>query len=112
MREIRHHFGCRVEKYRNINVLFEGSSERLTSLRARSHERSQTLAHVVAALPPKLAQTVATAGIEHGRLTIGVSGGAWASRLRYVTEMLRRRVSDATGIEIRTVRIKVVHPAP
>jgi Dna[CI] antecedent, DciA len=66
----------------------------------------------LAALPPKLAETVTTAGVEQGRLTIGVSGGAWASRLRYATEMLRRRVSAAMGIEIRTVRIKVVHPGP
>jgi hypothetical protein len=101
-----------VEKRRDIKRLFEGDSERLTSLKARSRERSQALAHVLAALPPKLAQTVATAGVEHGRLTIGVSGGAWASRLRYVTEMLRRRVGDAMGTEIRTVRIKVVQPAP
>ena len=89
-----------------------GDGERLRSLKARSRERSRTLACVVAALPQKLAETVTTAGIEQGRLTIGVSGGAWASRLRYVTEMLRDRVSDAMGIEIRTVRIKVVHPAP
>jgi hypothetical protein len=97
-----------VEKTRNINKLFEGHSGRLTSLKTRSRERSHTLAQVLEALPPKLAATVTTAGIEGGRLTIGVSGAAWASRLRYVTEMLRRRVGDAMGIDIRTVRIKVV----
>jgi hypothetical protein len=101
-----------VEKTRNINRLFEGDSGRLTSLKERSRKRSQTLTQVLAALPPKLAAAVTTAGIEQGRLTIGVSGAAWASRLRYVTEMLRRRLSDAMGIEIHTVRIKVVHPDP
>jgi hypothetical protein len=101
-----------VEKSRNINRLFEGDGGRLTSLKARSRERSRTLEHVLAALPPKLAGTVTTAGIEHGRLTIGVSGAAWASRLRYVTEMLRNQVGGAMGVEIRSVRIKVVHPGP
>jgi hypothetical protein len=101
-----------VEKTRNINRLFEGDSGRLTSLKERSRKRSQTLTQVRAALPPKLAAAVTTAGIEHGRLTIGVSGAAWASRLRYVTEMLRQRLSDAMGMEIRTVRIKVVHTDP
>jgi hypothetical protein len=101
-----------MEKYININQLLERGSERLRSLRARSRERSQALSHVIAALPPKIAATVTTAGIERGRLTIGVSGGAWALRLRYMTEMLRRDVGKATGTEIRSVRIKVVHPAP
>jgi hypothetical protein len=101
-----------VEKIRNINRLLEGDGGRLRSLKERSRKRSQTLTQVLAALPSKLAATVTTAGIEHGRLTIGVSGAAWASRLRYVTEVLRQRVGDAMGIEIRTVRIKVVHPDP
>jgi hypothetical protein len=101
-----------VEKTRNINRLFEGDGGRLKSLQERGHKRSQALTQVHAALPPKLAATVITAGIEHGRLTVGVSGAAWASRLRYVTEMLRKRLSDAMGIEIRTVRIKVVHSDP
>ena len=69
------------------------------------------LAHVCAALPPKLAGIVASAGIEEGRLTIGVVGAAWASRLRYVTETLRKRVSESMGVEIQSVRIKVVRPA-
>jgi hypothetical protein len=99
-------------KGKNIKDLLEGGGGRLTSLKARSHARSQTLARVLAALPPKIAASVTTAGIERGRLTIGVSGSVWASRLRYMADMLRRDVGDATGTEILTVRIKVVRPAP
>jgi hypothetical protein len=101
-----------VEKTRNINRLFEGGSGRLTSLKEQSRKRSQTLTQVLAALPPKLAAAVTTAGIERGQLTIGVSGAAWASRLRYVTEMLRQRMSESMGTDIRTVRIRVVPPGP
>ena len=49
-----------------------------------------------------------TAGIEEGRLTVGVSGGVWASRLRYRSQALRERVADTLGREIHSVRIKVV----
>ena len=65
---------------------------------------------VRAALPDRLAQNVASAGIEQGRLTIGVVGAAWASRLRYLTETLRKRVGSEMGVTILTVRIRVVPP--
>ncbi len=67
---------------------------------------------VRAALPQRLAQAVASAGVEAGRLTIGVVGAVWASRLRYSAEVLRKRVAKATGQEILKVRIRVVPPAP
>ena len=68
------------------------------------------LEHVCAALPPSLAQTVVSAGLEGGQLTIGVAGASWASRLRYVTDTLRKRVGGSMGVEIKTVRIRVVPP--
>jgi hypothetical protein len=64
---------------------------------------------VRAALPPELGGTVITAGIEEGRLIVGVSGGAWASRLRYRSQALRESVAGTLGREIHSVRIKVVH---
>jgi hypothetical protein len=70
------------------------------------------LSHVQAALPPELAAKIETAGIEEGRLTIGVATGAWATRVRYVAKALRHEVSQAMGIDIRTVRVKVVQPLP
>lgn len=103
-------FHVSVIKHKDIKTLFEGGSERLTSLKARSRARSAVLAHVMTALPPELAKAVATAGLEGGRLTVGVAGAAWASRLRYGTEALRSKVAESMGTEIRSVRIKVVQP--
>jgi hypothetical protein len=97
-------------KSNNIKGLFEGGSTRLTSLKRRSEERSEALGIVRASLPEKLGERVTTAGLADGRLTIGVAGSAWAARLRYLTETLRERVGSSLGIEIRSVRIKVVHP--
>jgi Dna[CI] antecedent, DciA len=67
---------------------------------------------VRAALPARIALAVASAGIEHGRLTIGVVGGVWASRLRYLTESVRKRVVASTGIAVVSVRVRVVPPGP
>jgi hypothetical protein len=102
---------CRhpAHKMRNsikINELLD--TGRLKSLQSRRRERRDVLAHVRAALPPELEATVLTAGIEEGRLIVGVSGGAWASRLRYRSQALRERVADTLGRDIHSVRIKVV----
>lgn len=95
---------------KSFNELLDAGGNRLAALKAKTQERTLALEHVCAALPPKLADMVVSAGIEHGRLTIGVAGAPWAARLRYVTETLRMRVSGSMGIDIRSVRIKVVPP--
>jgi hypothetical protein len=65
---------------------------------------------VRAALPDRLAQAVASAGIDQGKLTIGVVGAVWASRLRYLTESVRKRVGGTLGIAILSVKVRVVPP--
>jgi hypothetical protein len=100
-----------MRKYRTINELMTSGSGHLAALKRQSQERSAVLVHVCAALPPDLAATVASAGIEAGQLTLGVSSAAWASRLRYVTETLGKRVGESMGVEIRSVRLKVVPPS-
>ena len=81
---------------------------KLSLLKARSAERSAVLTHVRAALPERLAQYVISAGVDQGRLTVGVVGAVWASRLRYCTETIRTRVGKALETEITAVRIRVV----
>ena len=99
-----------MRKYDKINDLMTVRGSRLAALKSQTLERSRALRHVCAALPPKLAESVASAGIREGELTIGVTGAAWASRLRYVTETLRKRVGDSMGVDLKSVRIKVVPP--
>jgi hypothetical protein len=102
----------KMKKCKNINELLEASSGRLKSLQCRRRERSEVLSHVRAALPAELQRTVVTAGIQDGRLTVGVSGGVWATRLRYGAKALRERVAGELGQEIHSVRIKVVQSPP
>jgi hypothetical protein len=68
---------------RSLSDLLSRSGNKLAALKTRSMDRSRALEQVRAALPARLAQAVVSAGIEQGRLTIGVSGAVWASRLRY-----------------------------
>jgi len=97
---------------KSLSELLAGPGNKLNTLKARSQQRSRVLEQVRAALPARLAQAVASAGIEQGRLTIGVMGAVWASRLRYLTDSLRTQVTESTGAAILSVRVRVVPPPP
>jgi hypothetical protein len=99
-----------MQNSKSLSELLAGGGKRLSQLKERSAERSQVLEQVRAALPPRLAQAVASAGITEGRLTVGVVGAVWASRLRYSTDIIRKRVAKSAGLEVLTVRIRVVPP--
>jgi hypothetical protein len=95
---------------KSINELLRSGGKRLSSLKAQAAARSTTLEQVRAALPTELAKAVVTAGIQQGKLTLGVAGANWATRLRYVTEELRTRVAGAAGTDVTEVHIKVIPP--
>ncbi len=97
-----------MEKLKSISELLHRDGKRLGALKSRAAERTVVLQHVRSALPPKLQENVVSAGLEHGRLTIGVAGAVWAARLRYATDGLRTGVSGSLGQPIQSVRIKVV----
>jgi hypothetical protein len=99
-----------MQNSKSLSELLARGGKRLSQLKIRSAERSQTLEQVRRVLSPKLAQAIASAGIEQGRLTIGVLGAQWASRLRYSTDALRKGVAQSSGREILSVRIRVVTP--
>jgi len=88
------------------------SGNKLASLKTRLQERSVVVEQVRAALPAQIARAVVSAGIEQGRLTIGVVGAVWASRLRYSTEVLRKHIASSMGIAIVGVKVRVVPPPP
>jgi Dna[CI] antecedent, DciA len=104
-------FAVAMQNSKSLSELLARGGKRLSLLKARSAERSKVLEQVRAALPARLGQAVASAGITEGRLTIGVVGAVWASRLRYSTEIIRKRVAKSAGLDILTVRIRVVPPA-
>jgi hypothetical protein len=101
-----------MQKSKSIKELLAGNHNRLNALTTRLEERSTVLSHVVAVLPAEVAGALASAGLDGGQLTLGVTGAVWASRLRYVTDTLRKRVGESLGQEITSVKIKVVPPSP
>ena len=117
-KDFRTLFTCRSYTYshaamqnpRSVSDLLSRTGNKLTALKTRSQERSRVVEEVRAALPARLALAVVSAGLEQGRLTIGVVGAAWASRIRYFTDAVRKRVSGSTGVELLGIRIRVVPP--
>src|ERR1700727_2499844 len=97
---------------RSLSDLLSRTGNKLSALKTRSLDRSLVVEQVRAALPARLAQAVVSAGLEQGRLTIGVVGAVWASRLRYLTDTIAKRVTKSLGKDVLTVRIRVVPPLP
>ena len=101
-----------MQKPKSVKELLRGSGTRLAALAAKSEERLRVLKSVCDSLPPELAHTVVSAGIDRGQLTVGVARASWAARLRYATDALRKGVGEAMGVDIQRVRIKIVPPRP
>jgi len=99
-----------MQKPKSVSELLSRPGKRLNALKRRSETRSLVLDQVRVALPLRLAQAVVSAGVEQGRLTIGVVGAVWATRLRYFTGALQRRISSSLGVDVLSVRIRVVPP--
>jgi hypothetical protein len=99
-----------MQNSKSLSELLARGGKRLSLLKDRSAQRAKIVEQVRAALPARLAQSVASAGLDGGRLTVGVVGAVWASRLRYSTEAIRKRVAKSAGQEVLSVRIRVVPP--
>jgi hypothetical protein len=101
-----------MQNSKSLSELLARGGKRLSLLKDKAAERSQIVEQVRAALPVRLAQSVVSAGLDKGRLTIGVVGAVWASRLRYSTDAIAKRVAKSLGKDVLTVRIRVVPPLP
>jgi hypothetical protein len=100
-----------MQNSKSLSELLARGGKRLSLLTERIAQRSEIVEQVRVVLPARLAESVVSAGLEEGRLTIGVAGAVWASRLRYSTEAIRKRVAKSSGKEVLSVRIRVVPPA-
>ena len=101
-----------MQKIKHLSELFRIPNKALGALSARLEARVQLLVEVRRRLPPKLAASVCSAGLEQGRLTLGVSSAVWAHRLRYASAGLRKDLADTLKIPIASVRIQVTPGTP
>jgi hypothetical protein len=99
-----------MQNSKSLSELLARGGKRLSLLKDQSAERSKIVEQVREVLPARLAESVVSAGLDGGRLTIGVVGAVWASRLRYSSDVIRKRVAKTLGKEVLTVRIRVVPP--
>jgi hypothetical protein len=96
-------------KTKTINELLRGT-KKLSQLTQRANQRAKVLVEVRSALPERLAESVVSAGLEEGRLSVGVAGAVWASRVRYHLPAVRARLQTALGLDVISVRMRVVPP--
>ncbi len=101
-----------MQNTKRVSELLLQGNPKLKALKERLKDRATVLAQVRAALPSKIAKHVESAGIEQGRLTIGTTAAVWASRLRYLTDDLRKQLGAALRIDILSVKIRIVPPPP
>jgi hypothetical protein len=97
-----------MQKFKPVSELLQIPDKVLGTLSARLRDRADILAAVQHVLPERLAAQVLSAGLDRGRLTIGVSSAAWAARLRYCSNDLRKAVGSRTRTTILSVRLKVL----
>jgi hypothetical protein len=97
-----------MQKFKPLSELLQIPDKVLGTLSARLRDRAELLVAVQTALPARLAAEVLSAGLEGGRLTVGVSSAAWAARLRYFTNDLRKTVGSTARTTIVSVRLRVV----
>jgi hypothetical protein len=95
---------------RLVSELLQLHGRKPRELGATLKKRAAVLDVVRARLPAKLASRVASAGLHNGRLTLGVTGAVWASRLRYSASALRTDVGAALRTDIVSIRIRVLQP--
>jgi len=98
---------CRaaMQNPRRVSDLLSRTGNKLTALKTRSQERSRVLEQVRAALPARLAEAVASAGIEQGRLTIGVVGAVWASRKIKTWKLIINRKKRKKSIFDHSIKV-------
>jgi hypothetical protein len=100
-----------MQQFKPLSELLQIPDKVLGNLSARIRDRAELLAAVRSALPARLAAEVLSAGLEAGRLTVGVSSAAWAARLRYLTHDLRKTLGISMRTTIHSVRLRVAPSA-
>ena len=63
------------------------------------------------AVGPAIAANVRPVRLEHGTLLVEVDEPAWATQVRLLSDDVRRRLAEVTGVEVEAVEVRVArHP--
>jgi hypothetical protein len=90
-----------------VSHLLEKGEGMLQRLRAGAAEADRALAALQQALPQEIAAEVWSAALKGSTLTAFVRSAAWGTRLRYVAPKVAPAVSEALGVPVEVIKVKV-----
>lgn len=91
-----------------LHKLLAGGGGSLAQLLAASQQRADLLGQVRQRLPGELAAALYSAALDRGCLRLGVTGSAWAARLRFMAPQLCRQLADLPSGPVEKVEVYVV----
>jgi hypothetical protein len=94
----------------HLHKLLAASGGPLALLLAGSQQRAALLAQVRQRLPGELAAALHSVAVDRGCLRLGVTGSAWAARLRFMAPQLRHQLADWPYGPVETVEVRVAVP--
>nr|ART37776.1 F373 [uncultured bacterium] len=94
-----------------LHKVLTASGGSLSQLLTVSRQRADLLGQVRQCLPSELAAAVHSAALDRGCLRLGVSGGAWAARLRFMAPQLCRQLADLPSGPVERVEVHVAAAA-
>lgn len=95
----------------HLHKLLAAAGGPLAQLLYASQKHATLLAQLRERLPDDLAAALRSAALDRGCLRLGVVGGAWATRLRFLAPQLQRRLEDWSYGPVETVEVRVTVPA-
>lgn len=95
----------------HLHKLLAAAGGPLSQLLQASQQHATVLAQLRQRLPDDLAAAVCSAALDRGCLRLGVTGSAWATRLRFLAPQLCRRLEGWPYGPVETVEVRVTVPA-
>ena len=94
----------------HLHKLLAAAGGPLAQLLHASQEHARLLAQLRQRLPADLAAALRSATLDRGHLRLGVSGSAWATRLRFMAPQLCRQLADWPYGPVEAVQVHVAAP--
>lgn len=95
----------------HLHKLLAAAGGPLAQLLHASQKQGALLAQLRERLPDDLAAALRSASLDRGCLRLGVAGGAWATRLRFLVPQLQRRLEGWPHGPVETIDVRVSVPA-
>lgn len=96
---------------RSIQSLLHTATPDIANLIARARFLDKMRSAIVAMLPPAAAEQIQVAAYDQYRLTLHVTHGGWATRLRYMQPAIAQALAQHMQLHIEVVNVRVRPPS-